>query len=396
MNKYGIIRVDSIPDKASIFINEQFLGITSLDINEVNPGTYSYKLILEGFDEYNGNLKVYENKIIYIIVDFENNKRSIDYIDLPSEQELIDTSSISEDSSMSHTNESPVNVPQIKPQLTIEESTLNTLNDIKEILQLLTDNSTKQIERTSFSKFDTGIQTLVTAVITVPTEDDVSITGYTRVAIWDVLGRLSQTLFIINQGPGTIYVRKSNDGKTFSAIEIPIFAGEKGTFNDLYEMRIRTEIAGTQYRVTEYESSLIINNFDDRAATPVHIHFAITAVAIGPHAITTRAIYTVPTGFKAKVNGVYVYIEIATAAGVPQRRSSIVSLTNPTLGNFSVLTRSFSGDNTVGMVKEGELGFAYTLLTGESLLLQTLDISTGGTVFYGGSAEITQYFSYPT
>lgn len=103
-------------------------------------------------------------------------------------------------------------------------------------------------------KFDSGLQILPNAVTTAPTPDNVNpVTGYTRVVIYDILNRTSPELYFLNQGPGTIFLRMSKDGKMFSESENVVFEGEVKTFYDVYELRIRTTTAATQYIVTEFE-----------------------------------------------------------------------------------------------------------------------------------------------
>lgn len=410
----GTIRFDTIPEKANIFIDGNFVAQSPVDISDAEPGKYSYKLSFGGYEDFVSSLTVYDNKITHITVNMQNGTETENFLDYPVGIE-IDTEADTEvgvgmEQGIQYEKDKwghivPIQIPSsdIPGGVPEKQTVENTLGEIKSLLQqlvqqnaVLLENSNRQTERNLSSKFDTGIQTLAVAVITVPAEDDVSVTGYTRVAIKDVLNRLSQEIYLINQGPGTIYARKSNDGKNFSTTEIPIFAGEKATFNDLYELRIRSDISGTQYRVTEYETVLVINNFDDRAATPAHIRFGISTY--GFHGLTTRASYTVPTGYKAKINGCYVFLQIVTPATDPNLRNVTVAISSPTIvGNISVMSRSFgNNENVDGMLKEGELGFSYTLLTGEGILLQTQNTATTGSVRYFGAVEITQYFSYPT
>lgn len=103
-------------------------------------------------------------------------------------------------------------------------------------------------------KFDSGLQNLPNAVLTIPTEDNTNpVTGYTRIVVYDILDRTSPELYFLNQGPGTIFVRLSKNGKSFSESESVMFEGESKTFYDVYELRIRTATANTEYRVSEFE-----------------------------------------------------------------------------------------------------------------------------------------------
>ena len=65
-------------------------------------------------------------------------------------------------------------------------------------------------------KFDTGIRTLINAVLNEPIIDDVTATGYTQELIFPILQRLSPELYFINFGPGTIFLRVTKNGSDFS------------------------------------------------------------------------------------------------------------------------------------------------------------------------------------
>lgn len=101
-------------------------------------------------------------------------------------------------------------------------------------------------------KFDTGIQTLTNAVAAEPEIDNVSATGYTQQFIFPILQRLSPELYVINLGPGTIFLRVSKNGHDFS-LQSPVFEGEVKTFYDVFEIRLRSPTAQTQYLITEFE-----------------------------------------------------------------------------------------------------------------------------------------------
>lgn len=101
-------------------------------------------------------------------------------------------------------------------------------------------------------KFDTGIRTLTNAVLNEPIIDDVSATGYTQEQIFSILQRLSPELYFINFGPGTVFLRVSKNGSEFS-LQSPVFEGEVKTYYDVFEVRLRSPTAQTQYLITEFE-----------------------------------------------------------------------------------------------------------------------------------------------
>lgn len=285
-----------------------------------------------------------------------------------------------------------------------EEKKDNLIAKISDLESNMTDLNNKlddvvsmmKKERTPINLFDTGLVTLPNAVATVPDVLNTNpVTGYTIVEFENNMHRLSGVLNFIVLGPGPVYMRYSHDRTYFSDNEVATFAGQRKQFDKVSLLLVRTDIAGTRFIATEHPTDLIINNFDDRVATPAHIFFGLDTFA--PHGSTVRASYTVPTGFKAKINGCYVFIEIESPAAVPARRNVTVVIQSPGIGGLSVMSRTFGQDqNADGAVKEGELGFAYTLLTGEQIQLVTQDNSTGGFVSYFASAEVTQYFSFPT
>lgn len=102
-------------------------------------------------------------------------------------------------------------------------------------------------------KYDTGIQTIETAVTTViPAEDS----RYTQHSVYEEMTRTAPVLYLINLGPGNMYIRTSGNGEDFSSIEYAVFEGGVTSFYDVYEARVRSPVAGTKYILTEHYSSL--------------------------------------------------------------------------------------------------------------------------------------------
>jgi len=110
-------------------------------------------------------------------------------------------------------------------------------------------------------KYDTGIKTLTTSVTSDPGPDDVSATGYTQEFVYSILERTSPELYIVNLGPGTIFVRMSKNGKSFSQAELLVFEGDVKVIYDVYEVRLRSPIAGTQYTISEFQSTIPAKTF---------------------------------------------------------------------------------------------------------------------------------------
>jgi len=103
-------------------------------------------------------------------------------------------------------------------------------------------------------RFDSGIQTLTNVISSTPSYDDVSTTGYTRLQVNSVLSRNAPKLFIINLGPGDLYIRSSRNGDSFTEQESVIYEGGVKVFYDVFEVRLRTPLANTQYIATEFDT----------------------------------------------------------------------------------------------------------------------------------------------
>lgn len=136
----------------------------------------------------------------------------------------------------------------------IRSSLANLLASQQQIISLLEELVRASETELVDLKFDTGLQNLPNAITAVPIVDNTDpTTGYTRILVYEILNRTSPELYFLNQGPGTIFIRMSKNGKTFSESESVIFEGEVKTFYDVYELRIRTTTTDTNYRVSEFE-----------------------------------------------------------------------------------------------------------------------------------------------
>ena len=281
----------------------------------------------------------------------------------------------------------------VKHEKPLIESDVKT-NKIIGLLEQLVEASRKKQE---LLEFNTGLQTITIPVTTVPEPTDTNpATGYTKVNVWEQFtpNRLSPKLYFLNVGPGTVFVIVSHNTETFSTQEMPVYAGTVSLFYDVFELRVRANIANTQFIAAESElTPIYYANFDDRNAVAAHIIQPYQA--FGSHGITVRASYTVPAGLRAKVNGCYTYTEVNVAAVTPGRRSIAVGLVSGGVA-FSVMSASLEPlQNTVGNLKENFLGYSYTLLPGEQIQITTLNLSDTGSNYYYGSVVITQYFPIP-
>lgn len=137
-----------------------------------------------------------------------------------------------------------------------ERETLNNieknLSKIISLLELLVKAAETELVPL---RYNSGLQTLTTAVTTVPDPDNTTPTngGYTVIDVAIILERKSPELYFLNEGPGVIYVRVLKNKNDSSTNEDIVFEGETKTFYDVFELRIRSTSNNTKYRVTEYE-----------------------------------------------------------------------------------------------------------------------------------------------
>jgi hypothetical protein len=139
-------------------------------------------------------------------------------------------------------------------------------------------------EQKNPNRFNTG-----QLLITMPAEErqdfdqisdiDAGIYGYDRIRIFDSMGRKSDKVHLINDGPDVMYALLNRTGvdddtgiwthqseeeleknwvttedkmkESWSSNETMIYPGEKWTFFDVYEIRVRSATQGNKYRVTE-------------------------------------------------------------------------------------------------------------------------------------------------
>lgn len=108
-------------------------------------------------------------------------------------------------------------------------------------------------------KYNSGLQVLQFAVPNIPSDSNTDPkTGYTVVDVYTILGRRAPVIYLLNEGPGTIFSRFTsvNSISGFLSAEKPVFEGETAEFHNVWQLRLRTPTAGTQYRFTEFRQQL--------------------------------------------------------------------------------------------------------------------------------------------
>jgi len=115
-----------------------------------------------------------------------------------------------------------------------------------------------------------------------------------------------------------------------------------------------------------------------------------SAQGVGPHGMTTRWTYTVPTGRKTMLEALMAYLMRATAA-TTLGWASIQIWYQPAGGTDQELVYLDLYDNTVAAKTVSHLPFAVVLLAGDILRGVTADTSTGGACNYRIAAKATEY-----
>lgn len=125
---------------------------------------------------------------------------------------------------------------------------------------------------------------------------------------------------------------------------------------------------------------------------PVSRHLYVYTGEIAPEGSTERASYTVPTGKKAKVHGVFCWVQIVTAATTPGRRYIAIDITDNQYNMYTVINAAFSSNNnTEGTETQEFIGYSYILLAGEKISITTYDGSDDGICTFYSSVIVTEY-----
>ncbi len=296
--------------------------------------------------------------------------------------------------------------PEAAPTGTPTEIKLELINRklarIANLLEISIEISRKDIVSIPY---DSGTITLPNAITIVPDPTNITpTTGYTQVPVWrrKTPNQNAQILHFVCVGPGSTFVRSSTDGTSFSETELEVFRGDHKIFNNVYELRVRTNVADTKFIATENEQvpGLIIQAVAQSDRNPTIIQIRFFGVA-GPHGEAVRWSYTVPAMRKAFINNAFSFLRIVTvAAPAGFRLSQIFADLNPVLGppvvpsaDRAFLTFAFLGenDNTIGNHADRNISDAGFLIAGLTIIATTHDVSTGGTVGYDLTALITEF-----
>lgn len=100
-------------------------------------------------------------------------------------------------------------------------------------------------------------QTQVTIATSVkPTDPDIIASagqpGYDIISVFNEKKKLSNKIWVINDGPGVLFAIASSNGERWCG-ESEILIHETRSFTQAFEIRIRSPDGTTKYRVSEYE-----------------------------------------------------------------------------------------------------------------------------------------------
>lgn len=81
--------------------------------------------------------------------------------------------------------------------------------------------------------------------------------GYDIIHVYTVKKKLSNKIFLINDGPGTLFAVCSPDGQNFTG-EGDILVHEFRAFTQVWGLWVRSPDGTTKFRITEYEPGSLV------------------------------------------------------------------------------------------------------------------------------------------
>lgn len=171
--------------------------------------------------------------------------------------------------------QAPVPAPVPTQDLTEIADILGAIeNNIDLIRQYIAKSSGFDRGETFFSQ---GLTAITVATPNQPPDPDTianaatGATGYDKVRIHEIIQRNAPTVSVFNNGSSDLFVISSRDGKKFDGSETPILKGGLKLFYGVYELRIRSPVAGNLnpsvgivpggiYTVTEYKTESTYSN----------------------------------------------------------------------------------------------------------------------------------------
>lgn len=129
--------------------------------------------------------------------------------------------------------------------------------------------------------------------------------------------------------------------------------------------------------------------FYDR--NPVHRMFRVGAGLVAPHPDTNRATYQVPAGKLAILQHLFMEVIRDGATGTPGEAQMTLTMQVNGVGVTPLLARVRTILGTVGASDRIIMAGASIFLGGDIIYLDTVDLSTGGTMQYTGFALFFEF-----
>lgn len=251
----GILVFNASPSCADVYIDNILLGKTSLKVNNVTPNKYNYKL-KSGKTEYTNSILARAGKVITIFINLITGEKKESVSDIPEDK-----------------SSTPIVKPPTQPPTQTEDN-YGFGND-KPILidNPLTDTPISTSKHLDY--YDVA-STIKVAGLTDP--DDFDSPVYNKEEIFKIKGRYSERITIKNDGFVPLYVIVAHGtSRTSFSKEVPIYSGEIKTYYNVYEFRLRSSIAGHEYRVMEYDLQFSI----EKSTLPITLSTSSTNAATG-------------------------------------------------------------------------------------------------------------------
>ncbi len=241
----GILVFDTIPNCAKVYIDDKLYGTTEIDslqIMNVIPGKYTYTIELQEV-YYENDVYVQSDSISHIYYNFNKDTKK---------EEVVNIGTPLTNFAKLENVQTPIQTPVESP-----------FSDADPILidePVITDTP---ISISKHSDYYDVSNTITTAGSTDPNDFDSPI--YNREDIYRTKGRYSEKIIVKNDGFITMYVIVAHGTSTTSfSKEVPIYSGEIKTYYNVYSLRLRSPVAGHQYRVMEYDLQFAV----EKSETP--------------------------------------------------------------------------------------------------------------------------------
>ncbi len=231
----GILVFDTYPICADIYIDNKLIGntISQLKITNVSQGRYYYTIKKDNYT-YSNDIYIQTDKVTHIYVNLATKEKQEESVNIGIPLTDFKKSSIQQPK------------PTTQPTKQPAQEFKSPYSDAEPILKDIPISISKHIDY-----YDVA-NTITTASSTDPNDFDSTV--YNKEEIYKIKGRYSEKIIVKNDGFIPLYVIVAHGTSTTSfSKEVPIYSGEIKTYYNVYALRLRSSVAGHQYRVMEYD-----------------------------------------------------------------------------------------------------------------------------------------------